>query len=135
MTAILDRPTSVTVEAGWGEFDITPGVIDSDAVYAFENGQCHALAIALHEETGWPLVQVGVGRMYAGVPSHWMVETPAGDLLDINGVSSYEDTASQWGAMEPGSVELAWALYESGDYREPNVEAARMFVSAVLAMV
>ncbi|WP_325705952.1 hypothetical protein [Amycolatopsis sp.] len=114
---------------------MTPGVIDDEARRAFTNGQCHALALALNEETGWPMVQVGV-HGYGGIPRHWMVETPNGDLLDIKGLSTYEDVADRWaGDIVSGEPEDAWALYENGNYRRPEVETARTFVPAVLEYV
>jgi hypothetical protein len=34
------------------------GVLDAAAGHAFATGQCHGLALALHEETDWPLVAI-----------------------------------------------------------------------------
>jgi hypothetical protein len=35
---------------------VEPGVLDRRAVAAFTLGQCHGMALALHERTGWPMV-------------------------------------------------------------------------------
>lgn len=38
--------------------DLTPGVLDAAAIDYFTGGQCHALADAIHRETGWDLAIV-----------------------------------------------------------------------------
>ncbi len=35
---------------------ITLGKIDDDSIYAYQNGQCLALARAISERTGWPMI-------------------------------------------------------------------------------
>lgn len=35
--------------------NLTPGVLDGHALRAFTHGACGALAIALHDATGWPI--------------------------------------------------------------------------------
>lgn len=37
---------------------LTPGVIDGAAEHAFSYGACAALAYALHEATGWPIIGI-----------------------------------------------------------------------------
>jgi hypothetical protein len=37
---------------------LTPGLLDGTAQHAFTTGACSALAIALHDATGWPIVAI-----------------------------------------------------------------------------
>lgn len=39
-----------------GTVEVTAGVIDHAALEIFRQGQCHALALALHELAGWEIV-------------------------------------------------------------------------------
>lgn len=76
---------SYTSDAG-EEFTLTAGNVDRDVDRVFCLGQCHALAIALHAETGWPLRAVHFDENGAGVGvRHVGVETPSGMFLDIQG--------------------------------------------------
>lgn len=90
----------------WGDVAVTPGLLDEHAVRNYSTGGCAALALALHERTGWTVVAALWGddeefwgaEEYAealddGVPNIWpshvMVRTPDDDLLDIRGLRSY----------------------------------------------
>lgn len=61
-------------------YSLTSGVIDGSAQAAFKYGGCGALAIALHEATGWPLVAVTDhhnvmdGEACMGSAMHWILE-------------------------------------------------------------
>lgn len=85
---------------------ITPGVIDTIAKRVFTTGGCGALAIALHDITGWPIVAItDHHNVHDGVSSngsalHWAVRHPGGPILDINGfhnkrqlIEAYNDKA------------------------------------------
>ena len=37
---------------------LTPGVLDEYASRIFKYGACGALAIAIHDQTGWPIVAI-----------------------------------------------------------------------------
>ena len=75
---------------------LTPGVIDPAARQAFKYGACSALAIVLHDATGWPIIAITDhhnvhdidGEKVAGGGSalHWCVRTPSGQLLDVDGL-------------------------------------------------
>ena len=81
---------------------LTPGVLDGYALRAFKYGACGALAIALHEETGWPIVaitdahNVEDGRAGGGSALHWTVRHPSGLLLDVDGLHREEDLVSEY---------------------------------------
>lgn len=133
---------------GW--IDVTAGVVDGDATFAYTTGQCHALAFALWERTGWPLVAVGLARCLhdfddacirrplGGVCpcqiEHLCVQHPDGRLVDIDGA---------WGreGFESGTTKLAFTdtvaqdLVVNSEWRTPNLPVARAFVEPVLAQL
>src|SRR5690625_1524669 len=71
---------------------LTPGQIDGHALRTFRYGACGVLAIALHDETGWPIIAItdhrNVHDQQKGGASalHWAVEHPDGVLVDIDGI-------------------------------------------------
>lgn len=124
---------NVTLNAnyGWFEdraFDLEVGSLDETAKYVFTHGQCHSLALALHEATGWDIVGVG----YGGTPDHVGVLSPRGRVLDITGYVSPDDWTDEVGGEL--SYHAADELYGAfdGDYRDPQVAAAKHWVKPVL---
>lgn len=131
---------------------VTVGTVDTDAVTAYTNGQCHALALALAERTGWPLVAIGhpepchmddcpVGAdgMCDCQIEHVAVQRPDGSILDIEGVSprsAYVDDDDpdfdELFAIAPERLEKlagdGWASWP-----DPDLVTARGFVDVVLA--
>jgi hypothetical protein len=112
---------------------LTLGVIDDDAVRAFTQGQCHALALALHERTGWPIRQLENDE---GEPFHLYVETPDGRALDITGAHDRDEFRQAWCAAfdEPSTPEMAHKLPATGVWRAPDMGAARAFVAPLLEL-
>ncbi len=126
---------------------LTPGVLDGYALSAFKRGACGALAIALHDATGWPVVaitdshNVFDGRAGGGSALHWTVRRPDGMLIDVDGAHAPEDLVSEYspdaddGAAAAGVSSRAdvfeWYVECQG---EPvAIAMARTFVEAVLA--
>lgn len=95
-----------------GKLTLQAGVIDDETEYAYTNGQCIALSLALHELTGWPIVaqlsrpgdrdwedrthgrhigkrEARDGWFYHFV--HSLVESPDGWLIDIRAEHDAED--------------------------------------------
>lgn len=126
--------------------ELQAGVIDAEARWVYMNGQCLALAIAISEETGWPIhlstIQDCAGPLddqgrasIVSVLRHASVATPDGDLLDISGpndpdvIEVYEgDGAETVPAAEADQVLAEFAPYLT----EQDVPAAKTFVQAVL---
>jgi len=109
------------------------GVIDRQAIKAFTQGQCHALALAIHYETSWPIY--GIWSKYEGVygsPSHCLVYCPKlEEFLDIQGAGCKDRLASMnW---ESAKMFTPAEVKEFEEYLEPNIEAAKPFVKAVLS--
>jgi hypothetical protein len=119
-------------------WQLTPGVITAEAVDAFVCDACAGLALALHDETGWPLIEVG---SCDGLPIRHMVRRPDGLLLDIRGAHDDADVADEFEFDADDGVvtftevtrDHVWACYRD-DCGEPvPMEIARTFVPAVLA--
>lgn len=80
------------------EFEVTPGVIDYDAIEAFTEGHCASLAYAIHQETGWDMMLFtyrGAPRQY-GHAMHMAVLHPSGDIIDIEGRDSRRVYRERW---------------------------------------
>lgn len=119
---------------------LTPGTITPAAVEAFTRGACAGLAIALHDHTGWPLIEVG---HCDGLPLHFMVRHPDGRLIDIEGAHTDTDVYSEWeydaDDFNPTLTETARDVVMTCylvDCGEPvPIDLASTFVPAVLALL
>jgi hypothetical protein len=135
----------VTVEhyAGWfgtTEAELTIddkglGVIDEEAELVFTRGQCHSLAVAIHEETGWPIYGLYT-KFDSGdnSPSHCLVYSPTlNNFIDIKG----PDAINRLNVFEPyktatrKEVTVEDVNNFSG-YLPLNVTAARPFAKTIL---
>ncbi len=112
---------------------VVAGRADALASHAYLNGQCHALALALHAETGWPLAAVtGIG----GEVIHVAVRDPvSGAVLDISGPAADADALQRLGGAEIHEISRAETESLEGAFHwaRPDVRTAATFVSAVLA--
>jgi hypothetical protein len=116
---------------------VEPGVLDERARAAFLHGQCHALALAVHEVTGWPIV--GAEDESLDI-CHFLVRVPDGRLLDITGARTLAERQLEdmgWCPDEEYLVEqeAQWVrrIGSFADWRAPDVAAARSFVAPLLA--
>ena len=60
----------------------------------YVSGSCGAFAIALHDATGLPLVEINGGLHYA-------VRREDGLLVDFMGIQTFDDVAARYGMHEP----------------------------------
>ena len=111
---------------------LRPGVFDDDAQEACLWGQCHALALALHESSGWPLVAVYEDDDII----HVAVKIPDGRLLDAGGYHNayeiaeyYDRTLDDISEVTQAEVE---ALADSNDWRRPETELASTWIPCLL---
>ena len=127
---------------------LTAGVLDGYALRAFKYGACAALAIALHEATGWPLVAITDshnvfedGTAGGGSALHWTVRRPDGLLVDVGGAHCEQSLVDEYCA-EADDGQAAAGVSTLADAQEWYVECqgepipvklARTFVAAVLA--
>lgn len=126
------RVAVIGIDHSW--FSILPGVIDERACGAFLAGQCHAMAFALNERTGWPIVAL---TDEDDEIIHLMVEAPDRRLVDITGAHHPFGSLDDWNAAGRREVDAAsvLALPELGTWRPPDLDAARSFVPPVLEYV
>ena len=127
---------------------LSQGVLDGAAEHVFTLGGCDALAIAIHDATGWPIVaitdhhNVHGGRAGGGSAMHWTVLHPSGRLMDVDGlhdparlVERYDgdadDGQAAWGLSSRADAEEWWN--EAG--RKVSIGMAATFVDAVMTRV
>ena len=107
--------------------------ITADVQYVFTNGQCHGLAVALHELTGWPLF--GLYRLpsygwwdnRSKVTTHVVVEHPTGAVVDINGLRPV-----RFGEGMRPTTANALLGGPKKDWLKPNMVLARHFAQIVI---
>ena len=126
---ITVRLMEPSANLGLTELHVTPGVIDEHARELFLYAQCQMLALALHEQTGWP-VWVAEQQLPSGTWAwtHVAVQTPDSRWLDIDGprpgravtdwISGYGlpvrlrllDALAEWHVMlgRPASTPATW---------------------------
>ncbi|MEV4784018.1 ParB N-terminal domain-containing protein [Streptomyces tuirus] len=121
-------------------WQLTPGRITPAAVEAFTRGACAGLAVAVHDATGWPIVEVG---HCDGLPLHFMVRHPGGHLVDIRGAHTDDDVRDEWEFDADDSIatltvatrDVVLGCYFV-DCGEPvPMDLVRTFVPAVLASI
>lgn len=121
------------------QWDLTPGIITPAAVEAFTRGACAGLAVAVHDHTGWPIVEVG---HCDGLPLHFMVRHPDGRLVDIRGAHTDQSVCDEWEYdADDGVVTLTRAARAAVvdcyrvDCGEPvPMDLVRSFVPPVVAL-
>lgn len=100
----------------------------------FQDGQCHALALALHEQTGWPVWAL---RSPGAGDQHFLVRAPDGRLVDVTGardVAAVEvDPAWVGCTAEPSSAGRIEGLVASDRMEVPLMGLARAVLPQVLA--
>ncbi|MFJ8301304.1 hypothetical protein ACIQ9R_36135 [Streptomyces sp. NPDC094447] len=142
-----DRP--VTVLGQWHtRYEVTPGRLDDTARRAFTEGQCHALALALHEVTGWPTTALltsecwGTDRMCGDESDeecpcrigHIVVTRPDGAHVDIAGAHAPGAVPQCEGAPALPMTEERWqAIRSTSAWRDADLPLARTFVRPLLA--
>ncbi|WP_167163101.1 hypothetical protein [Streptomyces sp. MBT27] len=144
-----DRPVAVLGANGF-TYDVTPGLIDDAARRAFTEGQCHALALALTEMTGWPataLLTVECSALDemcsdAGVEDdtcpcrigHIVVTRPDGAHIDIDGAHAPGTIPDCEDAPAIPMTEEMWAaVRDASTWRQADLHVARTLVKPLLA--
>jgi hypothetical protein len=124
--AIAARGNRV-VPTNLGPIELEPGRIDRRAKDAFAHGQCHSLALALHQVTGWPMFGIG------GAPNHFIVYCPDLDTyIDIDGPGA--ETRNQ-NFIAHGLVLYTPAQISSlENYMPINAEIAAPFAKTLLEL-
>lgn len=74
--------------------ELRPGVVDSQAIAYFMFGACTALALDMHDSSGFELVFLTSAHEHGFV--HAGVQTPSGDFIDLEGASVPDDVIARW---------------------------------------
>lgn len=122
------------------KWPVRPGVIDEHAIQAFKYGACGGLAIAIHDATGWPLIAVGACD---GLDMHYMARTPAGSLLDIEGLHADDDVIAEYEfdaddgivTLTETTRETVWAWYHGEECEPVPMDIVRTIANAVLLSI
>lgn len=136
-----DDATPIPTLAGsYGEvWEVRPGVIDEQAVGAYEAGHCLALAVAIAERTGWSVL-MHLAHYPDGQLAliHAWAKEPGGSLVDILGTHDrrfVEASVAQNESLHETPGQEAGSLM---DYFEPflptqNRWLAETMVAPILA--
>lgn len=117
---------------------IPKGLITPQVEIAFTRGQCHALALALHEKTKWPIYGLFSEDELEEqeTPGHVIVKSPWG-FVDIQGLGA----ECRWPERKPVRVtKKAVLTYTDSEtyrdtYLDPQVDVARDYAEPVLKLV
>jgi hypothetical protein len=123
------HPEAVQMEGVFYPIQVTPGKIDANACEVYSFGQCHALALALHQETSYPIVAC---LSEEGNPDHYAVQLPDGRILDIEGAKEAEEVLEYGETLKPYTSKELERDVEKYQLNSPNLEVARSFVEPLL---
>lgn len=140
-----NRDGTFDVSCNWYAWaTVAPGVVDEAARVAFSRGHCHAMALALHEATGWAVSAAmfdwdrddpPIDDLF-DVPGHFAVTSPDGRIVDIFGEYDPAHDPAGFGKILwlPSSPERIDELVFEGDYRPLDaLDLARSMVPALIA--
>lgn len=101
-------------------------------VLRYTNGECGALAEAIHKRTGWP-IHVLKER---GIRLHAVVKTPDGRYLDVEGLWPRDLLLRHWRATSLAPVgrkvwESSYQLWHDGYYTSARHLARRVIARAL----
>lgn len=119
------------LNTNWGDVELNEsGEVDSNAVIAFTRGHCHSFALAMHQETGWPIFGIGTAFFNDDEPGHCVVYCPQlDDYIDIEGPG----VEGRWPHLfEHVQLVTAEQAANFRTYRKAQVEIAKPFVKTVL---
>lgn len=109
------------------------GRLDEAALLALLGGHCHSLALALHQQTDWPLV--AIDRRRDGVCVHVAVQREDGKIVDISGAHTREEISD---AVAGGAVLRQVAagdldeLHEKHNWAKPDPDGVSPWVKTAL---
>lgn len=145
-----DRPVTVLGASGV-QFQVTPGRLDNASRAAFTQGQCHALARALCEATGWEAAALadrecadtyetcGMGNAVADglcicqIRHITAVRPRDGYLIDVTGAHAPGDVRTDEQCDIVPMSRALWQLIDAAPaWREPDLPVARSLVRPLL---
>jgi len=130
--------TNKTVKLCYGTAELTIddegfGVIDKEARFAFTNGQCHALAVALHRLTGWPIKGASYDRYEDDSPTHCVVYWRERRVyVDVNGASRQVRIDGTRFYISHRYIDPHTAANRLSYYIKPDLTTAALFARTIL---
>lgn len=120
----------------WGRPRTLPddGEIDDGVVWYFTRGQCHALARAIYERTGWELAMLTEDEDdLIGYGHHVVCLTPQGDVVDIEGLRDPWEVEEEYGCdLVRVGPEVLDDLDGNEGWDVQDMDTARKWVDPVL---
>ncbi len=111
-------------------FLLEKGILDDRALLAFTGSQCHALGLAMHLRTCWPLVAVDNA---SGECIHICVRDPEKRLVDVTGAHTDDEMARESkGAIRHVSETFIHDLESRHGWVPADIAGCESFVDAVL---
>ena len=167
MKKVVDLTYSQEVQVMLGGGDMSTvraGVLDKDSERAYRLGQCGALALAISEQTGWPVYWLGrtwccydetcdeadyadhpvvdqygiSGFLCACQVEHIGVLHPDGSFIDIDGARTIESAQAdrESDVVAPASPLLLADLQHGGrGWPQANMQAAHLFATSIIALL
>ena len=113
------------------------GVVDKEAKIAFTRGQCHALALTLHQLTGWPIKGVSYYRRNSWeAPSHWLVYWREQRVyVDIEGAKKHPWIGGAKLVVTHRRLSPKRAKSGLDGYKRPDLAAAMPFARTILKQI
>jgi hypothetical protein len=112
-------------------FLLDEGRLDDRAWFAFIYGQCHGLALALHNRTGWSLVAIVDDT---GACGHVCVRRPDGAIIDVTGAHTSEEmTSACAGQIRDIDTHYIHDLESQHGWAQAEPDSAAAWVDAVIA--
>ncbi len=112
------------------------GTINSNAIQAYKNGNCHSLAVALHKITGWPIYGFVDQKNSITDPGHVVVRNPKnGGYLDIQGYGAATRWRKRWGPITIHPLTAYQAEFMLDSYMKADCEKAMPFAAKLLEKI
>jgi hypothetical protein len=91
----------------------------------FTHGQCHALAVALHEILGWPIYGIFDSWGPDKTTYHYMLQCPRGGFADVTGFHCFDCGYRK-------TTKRTILAHRNKDFVKPAMEFARHYAPLVI---
>lgn len=125
-----ETPGCVSVEFLCDDVELYAGVLLGEEItpfieHVFSNGQCHALALALHEILGWPICGCYRTEGADRSTNHVILLSPDGGTADIHGIRCVDYRTRP---IKPETIRRN----RMRDFLKPSMELARHYAPMVV---
>ncbi len=111
------------------------GTINKNAIRAYQNGQCHSLALAINAITGWQIYGIADESNTETDPGHVVVKNPRnGGFIDIKGYGALQRWRKKWGPVTVHPLTVAQTK-NLDSYLKPQIKKALPFAKKILKKI